>query len=250
MLCKGDQLILSVRPLPFTARRKKRGSPWPFSQDPAEWHVGRMSCWAGSSHHLSCWPLLPLCNGPDLVKWPGGPGGGGLPGGSLLPLGCCHCSLPRSGERGGRTVSRTGLHDVLRYQEPASSFCFPQGPQILPEHGLYTWLRLCKILWAQQFWEHTLQAYTVWLGLTCVTQWNRRCSLLFPEKEKMPGVCLARTARHHTIEHEIGLEHEEDKRFLKSLWKLKIFQEPWSHIQTNYLLRLCTKRAMSSPERI
>lgn len=138
MLCKGDQLILSVRPLPFTARRKKRGSPWPFSQDPAEWHVGRMSCWAGSSHHLSCWPLLPLCNGPDLVKLPGGPGGGGLPGGSLLPLGCCHCSLPRSGERGGRTVSRTGLHDVLRYQEPASSFCFPQGPQILPEHGLYT----------------------------------------------------------------------------------------------------------------
>ena len=61
---------------------------------------------------------------------------------------CCHhgyllhCSLLRSGELRGRVMSRTGLHEVFRCQKPAFSLHFSQGPQILPEHGLYT--KLCS----------------------------------------------------------------------------------------------------------
>lgn len=134
--------------------------------------------------------------------------------------GCCHhryllpSSLLRSGERGGRTGSRTGLREVLRCQEPASSLCFSQGPQILPKHGLDTGLCFAKVQWARWFWEvqHTLHAHTLCVRSTCITQWGRRCSLLFSDTEKMLGVCLVRTVRHHAIECETGLGHKEEKR--------------------------------------
>lgn len=127
----------------------------------------------------------------------------------LLP-----CSLIRSEELGGRTVSRTGLHEVLTCQEPASSLHFSQGPQILPEHGLYTRLRSAKVQRARQFWEvqHTLHAHTICMGSTCIMQWGRRCSLLLPDTEKMLWVCPARTVRHHTTERENKLGHKEGKR--------------------------------------
>lgn len=67
------------------------------------------------------------------------------------------------------------------------------------------------------------------MGSTCITQWGRRCSLLFPDTENMFGVCLARTVRHHTTERKTGLGHKEGKRhkIFKQAEKLPVALEPY-----------------------
>lgn len=125
---------------------------------------------------------------------------------------CCHhryslrCSLLRSGELRERVMPRTGLRGVLRCQQPPSSLRLSQGPRILPEHGPYTRLCSANVQRARWFWEvqHTLRPYTICISSMCIMQWGRRCSLPFPDTEKMLGVCLARTVRHHKTGVRLG----------------------------------------------
>lgn len=211
MLCKGDQLILP-------ARWEKCGSPWPFSQAPAEQGAGRMSCSAGSSRHLSRWPPLLLHNGTYLVDWPGGPGEGGLPDGSLLPPRILITLLP---PQVWGAWGKDGVQNRAAWSPSVSGACFLPPVFTGTSDPARAWaVHLCsaKVQWARRFWEvqHTPHAHAICMGSGCVMQWGRRISLLFPDTEKMLGVCLVRTVRHHTIECKIGLGHKEHKR-LKNL---------------------------------